>query len=98
MYYDDPVFDSAFTSPDRATAAHDAYDLDILEAMSADAHNTTPTPQPARATSTASIVEITMNERPATPAPAKSGKASKKNKGKKRAAHGTSHPTNSCPS
>jgi hypothetical protein len=64
--------------------------------MSADAYNTTPTPQPARAVSTASVVEITMDELPATPAPTKGGKASKKNKGKKRAAHGTPHPINSC--
>ncbi|KAJ7853192.1 hypothetical protein B0H14DRAFT_3450405 [Mycena olivaceomarginata] len=61
------VFDSAFTSPGRGTAAHDAYDSDTSEAMSADAYNTTPTPQPARAASTASVVEITMDELPRYP-------------------------------
>ncbi|KAJ7808177.1 hypothetical protein B0H14DRAFT_3482576 [Mycena olivaceomarginata] len=91
FYYDDPVFDSTFTSPPRAANEHNAYDSDASEAASTDAHNaTTPTPQPTRAMSTASIVEITMDERPATPvpdaAPAKRGKAGKKNKGKKRAA------------
>ncbi|KAJ7792580.1 hypothetical protein B0H14DRAFT_3499062 [Mycena olivaceomarginata] len=89
FYYDDPVFDSAFTSPPRAADKHNTYDSDASEAMSTDAHNATPTLQPTRAMSTASVVEITMDERPATPvdaAPAKRGKAGKKNKGKKRAA------------
>jgi hypothetical protein len=51
--------------------------------------------------STASIVEIAMDEHPATPvpaaSPAKRGKAGKKSKGKKRAVIGTLHLTNSCP-
>jgi hypothetical protein len=101
FYYDDPVFDSALTSPHLAADGHNAYDSDASEAMPTDAHNTTPTPQPARAMSTASIVEITRDERPATPVPAasptKRGKAGKKNKGKKRAAQGTPHPTNPYP-
>ncbi|KAJ7698512.1 hypothetical protein B0H14DRAFT_3528834 [Mycena olivaceomarginata] len=79
--------------PPRAANEHNAYDSDASEAASTDAHNATPTPQPTRAMSTASIVEITMDERPATPvpdaAPAKRGKAGKKNKGKKRAAQDT---------
>ncbi|KAJ7835513.1 hypothetical protein B0H14DRAFT_3461230 [Mycena olivaceomarginata] len=69
FYYDDPVFNSTFTSPPRAANEHNAYDSDASEAMSMDAHNATPTPQPTRAMSTASIIEITMDEHPATPNP-----------------------------
>jgi hypothetical protein len=100
LYYDDPVFDSAFTSPPRAVDEHNPYDSDVSESMSTDAHNTTPTPQPAHAVSTASIVEITMDEHLVTPtpatSPAKRGKAGKKNKGKKRAAQGTPHLKSAC--
>ncbi|KAJ7847741.1 hypothetical protein B0H14DRAFT_3453618 [Mycena olivaceomarginata] len=82
FYYDDPVFNSTFTSPPRAANEHNTYDSDASEAISTDTHNATLTPQPTHAMSTASIVEITMDERPATPipdaAPAKCGKAGKK--------------------
>jgi hypothetical protein len=100
FYYDDPVFDSAFSSPPRAADEHNLYDSDASESVSTDTHNATPTPQPARAVSTASIVEITMDEHPTTPvpaaSPAKRGKAGKKNKGKKRAAQGMPHLKSAC--
>ncbi|KAJ7762275.1 hypothetical protein B0H14DRAFT_3594710 [Mycena olivaceomarginata] len=79
FYYDDPVFDSTFTSPPSPCPRTPT--------------TPPPTPQPTRAMSTASIVEITMDERPTTPVPdavpAKRSKAGKKNKGKKRAAQDT---------
>jgi hypothetical protein len=100
FYYDDPVFDSALTSPHFTADGHNACDSDTSEAMPTDAHNATPTPQPAHAMSTASIIEIMRNEHPATPvpaaSPAKRSKAGKKNKGKKRVAQGTPHLKSAC--
>jgi hypothetical protein len=98
MYYDDPAFDSALDSPtNNPNGALDAYNSDASVAMS-DAHHTTPTPQPTRVMSPASVVEISEEEFPrlATPIPAATtkthGKATKKNKGKKRALQGMTLP------
>ncbi|KAF8174330.1 hypothetical protein K438DRAFT_1980355 [Mycena galopus ATCC 62051] len=82
----------ATTTPD--TAADDAYDPDGYDtnadaAASMNDRNTTPTPQPVRNTSPASVIEITEDDFPAltTPVPAAAAatrrKAGKKNKGKK---------------
>jgi hypothetical protein len=98
MYYDDPAFDSALNSPtNNPNGALDAYDSDASVAMS-DTHHTTPTPQPTRVMSPASIIEISEEEFPrlATPIPAATTKthrkATKKNKGKKRALQGMTLP------
>jgi hypothetical protein len=98
MYYDDPAFDSALDSPTKhSNGALDAYNSDASAAMS-DAHHATATPQPIRAMTPASVVEISEEDFPhlATPIPAATtktrGKATKKDKGKKRALQGMSLP------
>ncbi|KAJ7765810.1 hypothetical protein B0H14DRAFT_3510148 [Mycena olivaceomarginata] len=76
FYYDDPVFDSAFSSPPRAADEHNLYDSDA-----SDPPARCPPPRSSRS-------PWTNAPPPPVPAasPAKRGKAGKKNKGKKRAA------------
>ncbi|KAF8164233.1 hypothetical protein K438DRAFT_1984750 [Mycena galopus ATCC 62051] len=94
MYYNDPAFDSTPVTPSRADDAHNPYDSDASAALSVDARDTTPTPQPTRAASPAAVVELSTDDYPAlaTPAPANAtmtrGKVGKKNKGKGRAGQG----------
>ncbi|KAF8125550.1 hypothetical protein K438DRAFT_2002042 [Mycena galopus ATCC 62051] len=90
IYYDNPVFHSA----DDALGA---YDSDMSASVS-DTHNTTPTPQPIRAASSASVVEILEEDFPlATLVPTTTattrGKATKKDKGKKRAIQARTTPS-----